>query len=88
MIEFLSFSLCRLLADGTLEDNFLVDGSRITLLPRAETGLLVRKKESLLSHVDNKTVDIFSPPFPYFSRESVNGVDKKARLSFRKVHLS
>ena len=33
---------CRQLSEGTLEDNFLVDGSRITLLPRAETGLLVR----------------------------------------------
>ena len=29
------------LSDGSLEDNCIVDGSRITLLPRAETGLLV-----------------------------------------------
>ena len=32
----------RQLSGGTLEGNFLVDGSRVTLLPRAETGLLVR----------------------------------------------
>lgn len=29
------------LSEGSLEDNCVVDGSRITLLPRAETGLLV-----------------------------------------------
>ena len=29
------------LSEGSLEDNCIVDGSRITLLPRAETGLLV-----------------------------------------------
>jgi hypothetical protein len=37
--------LFRQLSEGTLEGNHLVDGSRVTLLPRAETGLLVRKKE-------------------------------------------
>ena len=29
------------LSEGSLEDNCVVDGSRITLLPKAETGLLV-----------------------------------------------
>jgi hypothetical protein len=29
------------LSEGSLEENFVVDGSRITLLPKAETGLLV-----------------------------------------------
>jgi len=31
------------LSEGSLEDNCVVDGSRITLLPRTETGLLVRQ---------------------------------------------
>eukprot|EP00095_Tigriopus_kingsejongensis_P012564 maker-scaffold257_size234952-snap-gene-1.21 protein:Tk12564 transcript:maker-scaffold257_size234952-snap-gene-1.21-mRNA-1 annotation:"PREDICTED: hypothetical protein LOC100742717" len=35
----------RQLFDGTLEGNSLVEGSRITLLPRAETGLLAQKPE-------------------------------------------
>ena len=39
----------RQLSGGTLEGNFLVDGSRVTLLPRAETGLLVRHKDCRLS---------------------------------------
>ena len=30
------------LSEGSLDENSVVDGSRITLLPRAETGLLVR----------------------------------------------
>ncbi|TRY61240.1 hypothetical protein TCAL_16275 [Tigriopus californicus] len=35
----------RQLSEGTLADNALVEGSRITLLPRAETGLLAQKPE-------------------------------------------
>lgn len=33
------------LSEGSLEDNCIVDGSRITLLPRAETGLLAQRPE-------------------------------------------
>jgi hypothetical protein len=29
------------LSEGSMEENCVVDGSRITLLPKAETGLLV-----------------------------------------------
>jgi hypothetical protein len=36
------------LSEGTLEDNNVVNGSRITLLPRAETGLLVKQNQKLL----------------------------------------
>ena len=36
-----SFIFFSQLSEGSLEDNCIVDGSRITLLPRAETGLLV-----------------------------------------------
>merc|ERR1712223_518818 len=33
------------LSEGSLEDNCVVDGSRITLLPKAETGLLAQRPE-------------------------------------------
>jgi len=33
------------LSEGSLEDNCVVDGSRITLLPRTETGLLAQRPE-------------------------------------------
>lgn len=36
------FGCCRQLRDGTLEENGLLDGSRVILLPSVETGLLVR----------------------------------------------
>ena len=36
------------LSEGSLDENSVVDGSRITLLPRAETGLLVRYNSSCL----------------------------------------
>ena len=36
------------LSEGSLDENSVVDGSRITLLPRAETGLLVRFNSSFL----------------------------------------
>ena len=34
-------NVCRQLREGSLEENQLVDGSRLTLLPSVETGLLV-----------------------------------------------
>lgn len=43
------FVLCRQLMDGTLEENGLLDGSRIILLPSVETGLLVRTWRSFAS---------------------------------------
>ena len=36
------------LSEGSLDENSVVDGSRITLLPRAETGLLVRINSSCI----------------------------------------
>ena len=45
------FLFCRQLRDGSLDDNQLMQGSRLTLLPSVETGLLVSKSSfsSLLS---------------------------------------
>lgn len=45
------FLYCRQLRDGSLDDNQLMQGSRLTLLPSVETGLLVSKSSfsSLLS---------------------------------------
>merc|ERR1719245_1130790 len=57
------------LNDGTLEDNLVVDGSRVTLLPRAETGLLAQKPEqsvmqALESLNDSQVIDFLSGKAP------------------------
>lgn len=38
----IEFCVRRQLREGTLEENGLLDGSRVILLPSVETGLLVR----------------------------------------------
>ena len=49
------------LSEGSLDENSVVDGSRITLLPRAETGLLVRKyywfQSKILSNIESSSND-------------------------------
>merc|ERR1719464_2625563 len=57
------------LSEGSLEDNCVVDGSRITLLPRTETGLLAQRPEqsvmqALESLSDSQVVDFLSGKAP------------------------
>merc|ERR1712018_994823 len=57
------------LSEGSLDENSVVDGSRITLLPRAETGLLAQKPEqsvmqALESLNDSQVVDFLSGKAP------------------------
>lgn len=54
------FLSCRQLRDGSLDDNQLMQGSRLTLLPSVETGLLVSR--SSFSSFISQTL----PPFPPF----------------------
>lgn len=46
------------LVEGSVAANLLVEGSTVTLLPRAETGLLVsiQRQSSLLFFIDNNLV--------------------------------
>uniref|UniRef100_A0A0K2TBN9 Putative LOC100646570 [Bombus terrestris] n=1 Tax=Lepeophtheirus salmonis TaxID=72036 RepID=A0A0K2TBN9_LEPSM len=57
------------LSEGSLEDNYVSDGARITLLPRAETGLLAQKPEqsvmqALESLNDSQVNDFLSGKAP------------------------